>query len=157
MGRDHVSREHSAAAVGFHFGGRPHKRKHCLVLTSLVLGGLHQRSGVALPTGGRTDPAVGNEALAGTRRSAFFSLVPGARWYPTLKPRKYFSTLRPRLVEQAHTHTRTNFLGGMYQASTRNSLRSNNIYMLAEASFFFGIKCADGFESRQLGRGPDVA
>ena len=36
-------------------------------LTSLVLGGLHQRSGVALPTGGRADPAIGNEALAGTR------------------------------------------------------------------------------------------
>ena len=34
------------------------------MLTSLVLGGLHQRSGVALPTGGRADPAVGNEALA---------------------------------------------------------------------------------------------
>ena len=39
------------------------------VNVSLVLGGLHQRSGVALPTGGRADPAVGNEALAGTRRS----------------------------------------------------------------------------------------
>ena len=39
-------REHSTAAVGFHFGGRPHKRKYCFVLTSLVLGGLHQRSGV---------------------------------------------------------------------------------------------------------------
>ena len=33
------------------------------MLTSLVLGRLHQRSGVALPTGGRADPAVGNEAL----------------------------------------------------------------------------------------------
>ena len=65
--RDHVSREHNTAAVGFHFGGRPHKRKYCFVLTSLVLGGLHQRSGVALATGGRTDPAIGNEALAGTR------------------------------------------------------------------------------------------
>ena len=51
--RDHVSREHSTAAVGFHFGGRPHKRNYCFVLTSLVLGGLHQRNGVALPTGGR--------------------------------------------------------------------------------------------------------
>ena len=80
--RDHVSREHSTAAVGFHFGGRPHKRNYRFVLTSLVLGGLHQRSGVALPTGGRADPAVGYEALAGTRRSVFFSLVPGARWYP---------------------------------------------------------------------------
>ena len=78
MWRDHVSREHSTAAVGFHFGGRPHKRNDCFVLTSLVLGGLHQGSGVALPTGGKTDPAVGNEALAGTRRSVFF------RWYQAL-------------------------------------------------------------------------
>ena len=44
---------HSTAAVGFHSGGRPHKRNYCFVLTSLVLGGLHQRSGVALPTGGK--------------------------------------------------------------------------------------------------------
>ena len=80
-------REHSTAAVGFHFGGRPHKRNCCFVLTSL-----HRRSGVALPTAGRADPAVGNEALAGTRRSFFFSLVPGARWYPTLKPRQFFHT-----------------------------------------------------------------
>ena len=57
----------STAAVGFHFGGRPHKRNYCFVLTSLVLGWLHSRSGVALPTGGRADPAIGNEALAGTR------------------------------------------------------------------------------------------
>ena len=63
--RDHVSREHSTAAVGFHFGHRPHKRNYCFVLTSLVLCGL--QSGVALPTGGRADPAIGNEALAGTR------------------------------------------------------------------------------------------
>ena len=64
--------EHNTAAVGFHFGGRPHKRNYCFVLTSLLLGGLHQRSGVTLPTGGRADPAIGNEALAGTRRSVFF-------------------------------------------------------------------------------------
>ena len=37
------------------------------VNVSLVLGGLHQRSGVALRTGGRADPAIGNEAFAGTR------------------------------------------------------------------------------------------
>ena len=67
MWRDHVSREHSTAAVGFHFGGRSHKRNYCFMLTSLVLGGLHQGSGVALPTGGRVDPAIGNEELAGTR------------------------------------------------------------------------------------------
>ena len=42
------------------------------VNVSLVLGGLHQRSGVALRTGGRADPAIGNEAPAGTRRSVFF-------------------------------------------------------------------------------------
>ena len=71
MWRDHVSQEHSTAAVGFHFGGRPHKRNYCFVLTSL-----HQRSGVALPTGGRADPAVGNEALAGI--SFFFC------WYQAL-------------------------------------------------------------------------
>ena len=62
--------QHSSSRL--HFGGRPHKRNYCFVLTSLVLGGLHQRSGVALPTGGRADPAIGNEALAGTRRSVFF-------------------------------------------------------------------------------------
>ena len=42
-------------------------RNYYFVLTSLVLGGLHQGSGVALPTGGRVDPAIGNEELAGTR------------------------------------------------------------------------------------------
>ena len=110
MWRDHVSREHStAAAVGFHFGGRPHKRNYCFVLTSLFLGGLHQRSGVALPTGGRADPAVGNEALAGTRRPFLLSLVRGARWYPTLKPRQ-FSTLKPTRRSMApYTKTKTIF------------------------------------------------
>ena len=83
------------------FGGRPHKRNYCFVLTSLVLGGLHQRSEVALPTGGRADPAVGNEALAGTRRSVFFA---GTRrsLVPHTKTKTIFSTLKPRLVE--HTH-----------------------------------------------------
>ena len=57
------------STMRFHFGGRPHKRNYCFALTSLVLGGLHQRSGLALPTGGRADPAIGNEALAGTDRS----------------------------------------------------------------------------------------
>ena len=37
-----------------------------------------KKSGVALPTDGRADPAVDNEALAGTRRSVFF------RWYQAL-------------------------------------------------------------------------
>ena len=60
-------REHNTAAVGFQFGGRPHKRNYRFVLTSLVLGGLHKRSRVALPTGGRADPAIGKEALADTR------------------------------------------------------------------------------------------
>ena len=82
------------------------------------MGGLHQRSGVALPTGGRADPAVGNEALAGTRRSVFISLVPGARCYPTLKPRQSFSTLKPRSVEHTQTHTDGSFFG-MYQFDTR--------------------------------------
>ena len=103
--------EHSTAAVGFHFGGRPHKRNHCFALTSLVLGGLHQRSGVALPTGGRADHAVGNEALAGTRRSVF-SLVSGARWYPTLKPRQSFCMwyiiphTKTKIIPHVHTCTK---------------------------------------------------
>ena len=108
----------------------PQERKYCFVLTSLVLGGLHQRSGVALPTGGRADPAVGNEALAGTRRSVFFSLVPGARWYPTLKPRQYFCMwyiiphTKTKMI--AHVHTCTRHTGtrgriffGMCQLETR--------------------------------------
>ena len=123
-------REHSTAAVGFHFGGRPHKRNYCFVLTSLVLGGLHQKSGVALPTGGRADPAFGNEALAGTRRSVFFSLVPGARWYPTLKPRQsicvWYIILHTKTKIIAHVHaahghtgTREDIFFGMYQLETR--------------------------------------
>ena len=122
--------EHSTAAVGFHFGGRPHKRNYCFALTSLVLGGLHQRSGVALPTGGRADPVVGNEALSGTRGFVFFSLVPGARWYPTLKPRQSFCMwyIIPHTKTQdcctgAHVHaahgTRADFFFGMYQLETR--------------------------------------
>ena len=79
------------------------------MLTSLVLGGLHQRSGVALPTGGRADPAVGNEALAGTRRSFFLSLVPGARWYPTLKPRQFFHTKTNQGSLAPYTKTKTIF------------------------------------------------
>ena len=70
---------------------------------------------MALPTGGRADPAVGNEALAGSRRSFFLSLVPGARWYPTLKP---------RLVEHTQTHTPDGFF--FWDVSIRNSLRSND-------------------------------
>ena len=65
----------ATAAVGFHFGGRPHKRNYCFVLTSLVLGGLHQRSGVALPTGARADPAIGNEALVGTRYISMWYII----------------------------------------------------------------------------------
>ena len=100
-------------------------------------GGLHQRSGVALPTGGRADPAVGNEALAGNRRSVFFSLVPGARWYPTLKPKHFYHTKTKkhtyvrtktkiiRHVHAAHGQTRRFFLWGV---SIGNSLRSNKIF-----------------------------
>ena len=54
------------------------QENYCFGLTSLVLGGLHQGNGVALPTGGRADPAVGNEALTGTRGSVFFC------WYQAL-------------------------------------------------------------------------
>ena len=82
--------EHSTAAVGFHFGGRPHKRNYCFSLTSLVLGGLHQRSGVALPTGGGADPAVGNEALAGTRRSVFFCAGTRRSLVPHTKTKTFF-------------------------------------------------------------------
>ena len=57
------------------------------VNVSLVLGGLHQRSGVALPTGGRADPALGNEALAGTR---YIRMYVVHNTYPTLKPRPFF-------------------------------------------------------------------
>ena len=112
-------RAERSTAADFHFGSRPHKRNYCFVLTSLVLGGLHQRSGVALPTGGRADPAVGNEALAGTRRSVFFSLVPGARWYPTLKPRQFFHTKTKISRTRVHTGRRTDFFWGVYQLETR--------------------------------------
>ena len=106
-----------------------HKRNHCFVLTSLVLSGLHQRSGVALPTGGRADPAVGNEALAGTRRSFFFSPVPGRRsLVPHTKTKTIFSTLKPRLVE--HTDTDGFFFWDV-PVSIRNSLRSNKLYEIA--------------------------
>ena len=49
--------------------------------------------------------------------------------YPTLKPRLVFSTLKPRLVE--HAHTRTDFLADGFffwdvpLVGIRNSLRSN--------------------------------
>ena len=124
--RDHVSREHSTAAVGFHFGGRPHKRNYCFVFTSLVLCGLHQRSGVALPTGGRADPAIGNEALAGTRRSVFlwggdvalyFTYVP--TWYHTVVACDNNSVLRTPLYPRLLARTRTNFFFGMHQLETR--------------------------------------
>ena len=59
----------------------------------------------------------------------FFSLVPGARWYPTRKPRQSFSTLKPRLVEHTHPHTDGFFFGGVPLVGIRNSLRSNNNYM----------------------------
>ena len=56
------------------------------MLTSLVLGGLHQRSGVALPTGGRFRPRSWQRSARWYQAFFFLSLVPGARWYPTLKP-----------------------------------------------------------------------
>ena len=101
-----------AAAVAAAVFGLEHLISYCFVLTSLVLGGLHQRSGVALPTGGRADPAVGNEALAGTRRSFFFA---GTRrsLVPHTKTKTIFSTLKPILVEHACTRAdgRIFFLG----------------------------------------------
>ena len=42
------------------------------MVVHLLVNGLHQRSGVALPTDGRADPAIGNEALAGTGCFSFF-------------------------------------------------------------------------------------
>ena len=91
-----------------------------------------RRSGVALPTGGRADPAVGNEALAGTRRSVFFLLVPGDRWYPTLKPRQYFCMwyiiphTKTKIIAHVHTCTRHTGTRGrifFWYVSIRNSLR----------------------------------
>ena len=72
--------EHNTAAVGFHFGGRPHKRNYCFTLTSLVLGGLHQRLEAESPC-----PRVeGPTPQLATKRS----LVPGVpfffRWYQAL-------------------------------------------------------------------------
>ena len=81
------------------------------VNVSLVLGGLHQRSGVALPTGGRADPAIGNEALAGTRYIRY------------TKTKTISSTLKPRLVE--HTHE---LFFGMDQLEI--SFRSNNLELI---------------------------
>ena len=58
----------------------------------------------------------------------FFSLVPGARWYPTLNPRQSFcmwyiiphtKTKIIAHVHEAHGHTRTDFFFGMYQLETR--------------------------------------
>ena len=83
--------------------------------------------------GGRADPAVGNEALAGTRRSFFFSLIPGARWYPTLKPRQ-FSTLKPRLLHTCTRHTGTRARIFFWDVSIRNSLRSIKSYEKYQAT-----------------------
>ena len=88
------------------------------MLTSLVLGGLHQRTGVALPTGGRADPAIGNETLAGTKYIRMYKYVVH-NTYPTLKP-IFFHT------KTKMSGTNTHFFLGMYQVSIRNSLRSNN-------------------------------
>ena len=109
-------REHSTAAVGFHFGGRPHKRNYCFVLTSL-----HQRSGVALPTGGRADPAVGNEALAGTRRSFFFFAGTRRSLVPHTKNKTMFFHTKTN-ISRTHTDTDGFFC---WNVSIRNSLRSN--------------------------------
>ena len=54
-------------------------RNYRFALTSLVLGGLHHRSGVALPTGGRADPAIGNESLAGARYILSLIHIPSPR------------------------------------------------------------------------------
>ena len=79
-------------------------RNYRFALTSLVLGGLHHRSGVALPTGGRADPAIGNESLAGTR---YIRMYVVHNTYPTLKIRYFFHTK----TKISRTHTRTFFWG----------------------------------------------
>ena len=49
----------------------------------------------------------------------FFSLVPGARWYPTLKPRQFFHTKTNISRTRVHTGRRTDFFLGVYQLETR--------------------------------------
>ena len=85
--------------------------------------------------GGRADPAVGNEALAGTRRSDFFFAGTRRSLVPHTKTKTIFSTLKPRLVE--HTHGRI-FWGRCTDVpdvplvGIRNSLRSKNIYYIKQ-------------------------
>ena len=64
---------------------------------------------------GRADPAVGNEALAGTRRSVFFA---GTRrsLVPQTKTKTIFFHTKTKI---SRTHTRTDFFVGMYQLETR--------------------------------------
>ena len=67
--------EHSTAAIGFHFGGRPHKRNYCFVLTSV---GFTREAESPCPR------VEGPTPQLATKRS----LVPGVlfffRWYQAL-------------------------------------------------------------------------
>ena len=53
----------------------------------------------------------------------FFLLVPGARWYPTLKPRQFFHTKTKINRTSGQTHKRSVFF--FLHVAIRNSLRSN--------------------------------
>ena len=113
MWRDHVSREHSTAAVDFHLECRPHIRNYCFVLMSLVQGGLHQ-------TEKRSHPAHGWKGRhSNWQRSTRWYQVHTYvvhNTYPTLKSRQFcFHTI----TKISRTHTRTYFWGGMYQLETR--------------------------------------
>ena len=55
----------------------------------------------------------------------FLLLVPGARWYPTLKPRQIFHTKTKISRTSGHTHKRSVFF--FLHVAIRNSLRSNNL------------------------------
>ena len=70
-----------------------------------------------------------------------FSLVPGARWYPTLKPRQSFCMwyiiphTKTKIISRTHVHTctrhtgtRADFFLGMYQLETRFARININMY-----------------------------
>ena len=74
--------------------------------------------------GGRADPAVGNEALAGTRRSDFFFAGTRRSLVPHTKTKTIFHTK----TKISRTHTDGFFVWDVPLVGNRNSLRSNNMY-----------------------------
>ena len=101
----------------------------------------------------RSHPAHGSKGRPRSwQRSArlyqalfFFSLVPGARWYPTLKPRQFFHT---KTKKHTYVHTKTKISRTPRQTdrrsvffslhvAIRNSLRSNNQETAAEGLDLF--------------------